>query len=340
MNLSTLLAFGTTEIVLVSVFGAIFLGIVLYYCFVPMKNLFTALFSGAYIPSFKLISIKNRGLDIKNVVSSYVMAKKSGLKIKLNQIESLILSGGDAKAVVGALNLAKSAGKELSFELASAIELAKHNVMEVVADSINTRVETIDNISAFTQDKMEVIACVNISVKLNLEKVTTKLGLDELKSTITAFIIENISKSHNHADILKEPNKSLLSGCDLKVLASRSIYSLMDISVCRVSTGRNINAELELHSAEKEKIYAGIEAERMKHAEEIRELKMRTRTEEKKSEVLEAEKEIPLAISEAIKEGRFSVMDYYKLMNLQADTALRRAFVNDNKNDNDDDEEF
>ena len=198
----------------------------------------------------------------------------------------------------------------------------------------------IDDIRAFTQDKMEVIACVNISVKLNLEKVTTKLGLDELKSTITAFIVENISKSNNHADILKEPNKSLLSGCDLKVLASRSMYSLMDISVCRVSTGRNINAELELHSAEKEKIYAGIEAERMKHAEEIRELKMRTRTEEKKSEILEAEKEIPLAISEAIKEGRFSVMDYYKLMNLQADTALRRAFVNDNKNYNDDDEEF
>lgn len=339
MNISTLLAFGTTEIVLVSVFGAIFLGIVLYYCFVPMKNLFTALFGGAYIPSFKLISIKNRGLDVKEVVSAYVMARKSGYKFKLNQIESIILSGGNAKAVIGALNLAKSAGIELSFNLASSIELANHNVMEVVADAINTKVVTIEDIRAFTQDKIEMIAKVNMSVKLNLEKVTNSLGLDELKATITAFIVENISKTQNHEDILREPNRNLLANCDLKVLASRSMFSLLDISVCNVETGRNINQELELHSAEKEKIYAGIEAERLKHAEEIRELKMRTKTEEKKAEVLEAEKEIPLAISEAIKEGRFSVMDYYKLMNLQADTALRRAFVSDNKKV-DDDEEF
>ena len=58
-----------------------------------------------------------------------------------------------------------------------------------------------------------------------------------------------------------------------------------------------------------------------------------------KSTVLQAESEVPLAISQAIKEGRFSVMDYYKLMNLQADTALRRAIINDNKNSSSDDEE-
>ena len=58
---------------------------------------------------------------------------------------------------------------------------------------------------------------------------------------------------------------------------------------------------------------------------------MRTKTEEMKSAVLQAEAEVPQAISQAIKEGRFSIMDYYKLMNLQADTALRRAIINDNK---------
>ena len=74
---STLLKFGTGDIVLVSIFGAIFLAGVLYLCFVPLKNYFTALFSGAYIPSFKLISIKNRKLPVATVVNSYIMAKKS-----------------------------------------------------------------------------------------------------------------------------------------------------------------------------------------------------------------------------------------------------------------------
>ena len=83
----------------------------------------------------------------------------------------------------------------------------------------------------------------------------------------------------------------------------------------------------------------------MKNAEEIKELQMRTKTEQMKSNVLQAEAEVPRAISQAIKEGRFSVMDYYKLMNLQADTALRKAIIDENKNapyddDDDDDEDF
>lgn len=335
MDFSTLLKFDTPEIVTVSVFGAILLGIVIYYCFVPMKNFFTALFSGAYIPSFKLLSIKNRKLNVSEVVGAYVMAKKSKQNIKLNEIESLILAGGDAKAVIGAMNLAKNADISLGFELACAIELSNHNVMQVVADAINTRVVVIDDICAFTQDKIELIIRANVSVRANLARFIDGLGIDELKSTISAWFLEVVSRTENHQNILKQPNRSLLKGLDLEVIANRSRYSVLDINVTSVVTGRDLNAELEIQATEKEKIQAEIEAERMKYSEEMRELRARTKTEAMKSEVLEAEKQIPLAISDAIKEGRFSIMDYYKLMNLQADTALRRAFVKDNKNDSD-----
>ena len=123
------------------------------------------------------------------------------------------------------------------------------------------------------------------------------------------------------------------------------MYKVLDINISEVKIGRNLNTEREIQAAEKEKIYAQIEAERMKNAEEIKELQMRTKTEQMKSNVLQAEAEVPRAISQAIKEGRFSVMDYYKLMNLQADTALRKAIIDENKNapyddDDDDDEDF
>lgn len=338
MNLSTLMTISTAGIVFLCLFGAILVGLAIYLAFVPMKSYFTALFSGAYVSSFRLISMKNRNLNVAEVVEAYVLAKKSNQEIKLDQIESLILSGADAKAVISALNLAKNAGVNLSFELASAIELANHNVMQVVTDAINTKVIVFDDIRAFTQDKVEIITRVNVSVKINIEKYIDGLGLDELKSTISAWLLENISKTKNHADIMREPNKTLLSNIDLRVITQRSMYSILDINVSGAEVGRDINAELEVQAAEKEKVFAQIQAERMKHAEEMRELKMRTKTEEMKSEVLQAEKEIPLAISQAIKEGRFSVMDYYKLMNLQADTAMRRAFINENKPSNDEDE--
>ncbi|MGB1054978.1 MAG: flotillin-like FloA family protein, partial [Limisphaerales bacterium] len=41
--------------------------------------------------------------------------------------------------------------------------------------------------------------------------------------------------------------------------------------------------------------------------------------------VVEAEAQVPLAISEAFRSGNLGVMDYYRLKNLQADTTMRDA---------------
>lgn len=338
MAYTSLLNFGTTEIVLVSVFGAILLGFIIYLCFVPMKSYITALFSGAYIPTFKLISIKNRKLDVSNVVNSYIMAKKSKQKITLKEIESLVLSGGNAVNVISAMNMAKSAGLELNFELATAIELSTHNIMQVVSDSINPQVVEITDILAFAQDEIELKASARISVKINLEKYKDGLGIDDLKGTISSWILENIAKAKSHKDILREPNRSLLSNLDFRVITQKSMYKVIDINISAVEVGRDLTVEREIKSAEKERIFAQIEAERRKNAEEIKEIRQRTKTEEMKSAVLEAEADVPRALSEAIKEGRFNVMDYYKLMNLQADTALRRAIISEKNEDPDDNE--
>lgn len=337
INLS-LLNFGTAEITLVSIFGAIFVGLIVYLCFVPLKSYFTAIFSGCYIPSFRLISMKNRKLNVHDVVSAYIMSKKANYNISLNDIESLILSEGNPISVFKAMNMAKDANVKLDFNLASAIELTSHNVCDVVKNSILSKVESIEGIKGITQDNYELNVGVRFSVKINLSSFTSGLGIDDLKSTLSAWIMENISKTKDHKTVLRSPNASLLSNVDVRVLTQKSMFDILDMNISSIDISRDLNAEREIKSAEKEKIYAQIEAERMKNAEEIKELQMKTKTEQMKSTVLQAESEVPLAISQAIKEGRFSVMDYYKLMNLQADTALRRAIINDNKNTSSDDE--
>lgn len=342
--LSTLL-FGATEIALVSVFGAIFVALIVYLCFVPMKSWFTALFAGAYIPTFKLIDIKNNKLDVKSVVSAYILAKKAKLNIKLTEIENIILAGGNIVEIINAMKLAENAKLKLDLNLACAIDSTSKEVLSIVNQSINSRLITIEDIKGFTQDGVEIIATANVAIKVDLSRYVDGLGEEELKSTISAWIMENICKSKDHKLILKEPNISLLSNLDLRVVTKNSMYKVLDINISEVKIGRNLNTEREIQAAEKEKIYAQIEAERMKNAEEIKELQMRTKTEQMKSNVLQAEAEVPRAISQAIKEGRFSVMDYYKLMNLQADTALRKAIIDENKNapyddDDDDDEDF
>ena len=45
--------------------------------------------------------------------------------------------------------------------------------------------------------------------------------------------------------------------------------------------------------------------------------------EKMKAKVIEAEAEVPMAMAEALKNGNLGVIDYYKLQNVQADTAMK-----------------
>jgi uncharacterized protein YqfA (UPF0365 family) len=45
-----------------------------------------------------------------------------------------------------------------------------------------------------------------------------------------------------------------------------------------------------------------------------------------KAKLIEAEAQVPLAISDAFRIGHLGVMDYYRLQNMDADTKMRRSF--------------
>lgn len=53
------------------------------------------------------------------------------------------------------------------------------------------------------------------------------------------------------------------------------------------------------------------------------EQEMRARVVEMRALVVEAEAEVPRAMAEAFRQGNLGVMDYYRMKNLQADTAMR-----------------
>lgn len=332
--ISLLNSLSTAGIVLLSVFGGLLLAFIVYLCFVPLKSYFTALFSGCFIPTFKLIAIKNRKLDVKSVVENYIFAKKSKLKVSLADIENATMSGANCEAIIKAMILMKNAGKNLDFALALAIDMAGSDVYQLAENSIQSKLQTIEEVKGKTQDGYELAVKVQFSSKINIEKYAEALGMEDLKSTVSAWIMENISRAQDHKVILQSPNNSLLTNLNLEVVTSKSMYTIEDINIQNVEITKDYNHENELKSAEKERVYAQIEADRLKNAEEIRSIQMKAKTEAMKSEVLAAEAEVPRALSEAIKEGRFSVMDYYKLMNLQADTALRRSIINEKTNSN------
>jgi uncharacterized protein YqfA (UPF0365 family) len=52
---------------------------------------------------------------------------------------------------------------------------------------------------------------------------------------------------------------------------------------------------------------------------------MKAKAQEMKAKVIEAEAEVPLAMSEAFKKGYLGIMDYYRMQNIKADTEMRES---------------
>ena len=67
--------------------------------------------------------------------------------------------------------------------------MATKNVVELAKDSLVSKALNLDDISATTKDGYEISTSVNFSVKADLEKFASGLGLDDLKNAITACVI-------------------------------------------------------------------------------------------------------------------------------------------------------
>jgi uncharacterized protein YqfA (UPF0365 family) len=58
------------------------------------------------------------------------------------------------------------------------------------------------------------------------------------------------------------------------------------------------------------------------------EQEMKAKVQEMQAEVVRAQAEVPKAMAEAFRSGRLGVMDYYKMENVPADTAMRKSIAN------------
>jgi len=54
---------------------------------------------------------------------------------------------------------------------------------------------------------------------------------------------------------------------------------------------------------------------------------MRARVQEMQAKVIAAQAEVPLAIAQAFREGKLGVMDFYRMQNIMADTAMRESIA-------------
>ena len=102
----------------------IFIAVMFILSFVPVGLWISALAAGVKIGIFTLIGMRLRKVKPKRVVEPLIKARKAGIDVTTNQLESHYLAGGNVDRVIDALIAAQRADINLTFERCAAIDLA------------------------------------------------------------------------------------------------------------------------------------------------------------------------------------------------------------------------
>ncbi len=302
----------------------IMVGLAVLFSFIPVGLWISALAAGVRIGIFTLIGMRLRRVPPAQIVNSLIKADKAGLDIAVNQLEAHYLAGGNVDRVVNALVAAERANIPLPFERAAAIDLAGRDVLEAVQMSVNPKVIQTPLVSAVAKDGIEVKVMARVTVRANIDRLVGGAGTETILARVGEGVVTTVGSAGSHKYVLENPDSISRTVLE-KGLDAGTAFEILSIDIADVDVGRNIGAQLQTDQAEADKRIAQAKAEERRAMAVAREQEMRAFVEEMRAKVVEAEAEVPKAISEALRQGRMGVMDYYNMQNLMADTRMREG---------------
>ncbi len=311
-------------IAIVAVLGLLAIWVIFY--FVPVGLWFTALISGAHISLLQMVLMRWRKIPVSTIVSSMIEGTKAGLKLNPNSLEAHYLAGGNFRNVVHALVSAQKAGINLTFEEATAIDLAGRDVFEAVQMSVNPKVINTPPVTAVAKDGIQLIAKARVTVRANIRQLVGGAGEETVLARVGEGIVSSIGSSVSHKSVLENPD--FISRVVLeKGLDAGTAFEILSIDIADIDVGKNIGAQLQMDQAEADKNIAQAKAEERRAMAVALEQEMKAKAQEARAKVILAEAEVPLAMAEAFKSGNLGIMDYYKMKNMIADTQMRESIA-------------
>ena len=288
------------------------IGVSLFLHFVPLGLWISALAAGVKVSIMTLIGMRLRRVSPAQIVLPLVKANKAGLDVTVDQLEAHYLAGGDVDRVVDALIAAERATMELTFERSAAIDLAGRDVLEAV------------QMSAVAKNGIELKVRARVTVRANIDRLVGGAGEATIIARVGEGIVTTVGSSEEHTDVLENPDhisRTVLN----KGLDAGTAFEILSIDIADVDVGRNIGAQLMTDQAEADKKIAQAQAEKRRAMAVAQEQEMRAHTQEMQAKVVEAQAEVPKALSQALREGNLGVMDYYSMNNIMADTKMRES---------------
>ena len=290
-----------------------------------------ALLSGAHVGFINLVAMRLRKVNPGSIVDARIRAVKAGLDIDTDSLETHYLAGGDVVRVILALIAANKANIDLTYEVATAIDLAGRDVLDAVRTCVNPKVIDCPDptkgrptVDAVAKDGIQVRAKARVTVRTNIARLVGGATEETIIARVGEGIVTTIGSADTYAKVLENPD-SISKVVLGKGLDAGTAFEILSIDIADVDVGENIKAKLDADRADADKRIAQARAETRRALAVATEQEMSARVVENRAKVVLAEAEIPKAIAQAFREGNLGIMDYYRLRNIQADTSMRDA---------------
>ena len=311
--------------------AAVVIFLIIFFSFVPIGLWISASASGVKIGLFQLIGMRIRKVNAADIVNPMIKATKAGLKIPMNKLEAHYLAKGGKSSgkasvnrVVDSLIAAQRAGIPLDFERSCAIDLAGRDVLNAVQMSVNPKVIETPIIAAVAMDGIELRAKAKVTVRPNIDRLVGGAGEETIIARVGEGIVTTVGSASSHKEVLENPDsisRTVLS----KGLDAGTAFEILSIDIADVDVGRNVGAQLQIDQAEADKRIAQAKAEERRAMAVAQEQENVAEVQRMRARVIEAEAEVPQAISAALREGKLGVLDYYNMKNVMSDTEMRNA---------------
>ena len=307
--------------------------IVFLFVFNSFKLWFQALVSNAPVSLMSIILMPLRKINPGLIVNNYIVVRKAGLSISVNELETHYLAQGNVSRVVQALVASSKANIVLDFKKAAAIDLAGRHILDAINTSVNPKVIDVPRvgsekatIDAVAKDGIQLRVRARVTVRTFLPRLVGGATEETVIARVGEGIVSAIGSAESHKRVLENPD--LISKAVLaKELDSGTAFEILSIDIADVDVGENIGAKLQTDQAEADKRVAQAQAEKRRAMAVAREQEMKALVVENRAKVVEAEAEVPRAMADAFRSGNLGVMDYVNYRNVQADTKMRESLA-------------
>ena len=291
-------------VLFIVVLFAVFAVVVLLY-FIPLW--IQAQSSGISVPFVNLIMMRLRAVDPKFVIEHLITLNKAGIHSRLDDLEALVLAGGNLNMVVDATVTAHKAGLDIDFKRICAIDLSGRDIRGFIQTSVQPKVincpdESTKKIMGVAKDGIRLGVRIRVTVRANVQKLIGTATDETVRARISEGVVGAVGGVESHKAILAHPeviSEYILS----RGLDRGTAFEILSVDVVDITVIDNIGAKLQQIQAETDKQVAQARAEMRRVMAVAKEQEMKAKVMEMNAQVINAEATIPLALAETYSQG-------------------------------------